>query len=263
MCALNHYCAITRVDYHEFRHCLESAASALASSSARPNVCIPIAANIALLLATYTIMKCQQRKLLFEWLQFLVVDLVIGMWLLVNGSRKLIVIMLDALLSSQWKNDCAENQVMPGKSSLHMFRAEYSDKTEQPANANGCIISATDYYNDGDDEPINFFSSTKMATYQMYHCHTARISRCMEYRSQDLAMESMPMHNNNNNNNNQNMMLPMTQIASASHQNTYQFTNTKCKSCQTKLFTNVDSLKQMPKPMDSVTEIHTSLPHNV
>ncbi|XP_037906380.1 acid sphingomyelinase-like phosphodiesterase 3b isoform X3 [Hermetia illucens] len=33
VCALNHYCAITRVDYVEFRQCLESAASALASRS--------------------------------------------------------------------------------------------------------------------------------------------------------------------------------------------------------------------------------------
>lgn len=81
VCALNHYCAITRVDYHEFRHCLESAASALASNSARPNVCIPIIANIALLLTTYTIMKCQQRQLFFEWLQFFVIDLIIGILL--------------------------------------------------------------------------------------------------------------------------------------------------------------------------------------
>ncbi|KAJ3641479.1 hypothetical protein Zmor_027986 [Zophobas morio] len=32
-CAHNHYCAITRVDYEEFAHCLKTAASALASSS--------------------------------------------------------------------------------------------------------------------------------------------------------------------------------------------------------------------------------------
>jgi sphingomyelin phosphodiesterase acid-like 3 len=32
-CAHTHYCAITRVDYHEFEHCLKTAASALASSS--------------------------------------------------------------------------------------------------------------------------------------------------------------------------------------------------------------------------------------
>lgn len=33
VCALNHYCAITRVDYHEFRQCLETAASALSSNA--------------------------------------------------------------------------------------------------------------------------------------------------------------------------------------------------------------------------------------
>lgn len=31
VCSLNHYCAITRIDYREFRQCLETAASALAS----------------------------------------------------------------------------------------------------------------------------------------------------------------------------------------------------------------------------------------
>lgn len=33
VCTLNHYCAITRVDYREFRQCLETAASALASNT--------------------------------------------------------------------------------------------------------------------------------------------------------------------------------------------------------------------------------------
>ncbi|KAF2879438.1 hypothetical protein ILUMI_26738 [Ignelater luminosus] len=32
-CAHNHYCAITRIDYHEHEDCLKTAASALASSS--------------------------------------------------------------------------------------------------------------------------------------------------------------------------------------------------------------------------------------
>lgn len=106
VCALNHYCAITRVDYHEFRHCLESAASALASSSARPNVCIPIVANIALLVATYIIMKCQQRQLLFELLQFLVVDIVIVIALLfVQCMRNGIVTFMHCMLSLQWINN--------------------------------------------------------------------------------------------------------------------------------------------------------------
>ena len=33
VCTLHHYCAITRVDYREFRQCLETAASALASNT--------------------------------------------------------------------------------------------------------------------------------------------------------------------------------------------------------------------------------------
>lgn len=74
VCALNHYCAITRVDYHDFRHCLESAASALASNSMRPRASVPIVTHIALILAIYSIIKCRQRKLLLEWLNFLIID---------------------------------------------------------------------------------------------------------------------------------------------------------------------------------------------
>lgn len=36
VCALNHYCAITRVDYREYKECFQTAASALASSASRP-----------------------------------------------------------------------------------------------------------------------------------------------------------------------------------------------------------------------------------
>lgn len=36
VCLLNHYCAITRLDYREFRSCLETAAKALASKNASP-----------------------------------------------------------------------------------------------------------------------------------------------------------------------------------------------------------------------------------
>lgn len=39
MCALNHYCAITRVDYREYKECFQTAASALASTASRPNLC--------------------------------------------------------------------------------------------------------------------------------------------------------------------------------------------------------------------------------
>lgn len=38
VCALNHYCAITRVDYREYKECFKTAASALASTS-RPMLC--------------------------------------------------------------------------------------------------------------------------------------------------------------------------------------------------------------------------------
>lgn len=103
VCALNHYCAITRVDYHEFRSCLESAASALASSGNRPSLCIPIIANVALVLTAYTIMKCQQRKLLLEWFYFLVIDLIVNALLV-----KVITVVLNIVhkLRFQQQNCC-------------------------------------------------------------------------------------------------------------------------------------------------------------
>lgn len=72
---MNHYCAITRVDYHEFRHCLESAASALASHATRAHLCIPIVAHIAFILAICAIVKYRRHcELLIEWMYFRLVD---------------------------------------------------------------------------------------------------------------------------------------------------------------------------------------------
>lgn len=69
ICALNHYCAITRVDYREFRVCLESATGALSSSSPASGSTI---FRFTLLLSVFTAFsKSQQRKLLLDWLQCL------------------------------------------------------------------------------------------------------------------------------------------------------------------------------------------------
>lgn len=103
VCALKHYCAITRVDYREFHDCLESAASALASNSTRPHICIPIVAHIALILAIYTIIKCQQRKLLGEWLHFLFFDLVVNV-LLINYMIMAVVNLVHKLQFQQQHN---------------------------------------------------------------------------------------------------------------------------------------------------------------
>lgn len=69
ICALNHYCAITRVDYREFRVCLESATGALSSSSPPTGSTM---FRFTLLLSVFTAFsKSQQRKLLLDWLQCL------------------------------------------------------------------------------------------------------------------------------------------------------------------------------------------------
>ncbi|EAT40899.1 AAEL007412-PA [Aedes aegypti] len=56
-CLLNHYCAITRLDYRELRSCLETAAKAMASkngsTSAHGIGLVPLMATLALLIGAY------------------------------------------------------------------------------------------------------------------------------------------------------------------------------------------------------------------
>lgn len=100
VCALNHYCAITRVDYHEFRHCLESAASALASHGTRERSCIPIVAHIAFILAICAVVKCRQHcELLIEWLYFRLVDGLVNILL----AKCVITFLLDLLHKLRFK----------------------------------------------------------------------------------------------------------------------------------------------------------------
>lgn len=65
VCTLNHYCAITRIDYREFRQCLETAASALASST-KPLIVDRNFNRIFLLTLPMIQLLLYQRKLLFE-----------------------------------------------------------------------------------------------------------------------------------------------------------------------------------------------------
>lgn len=80
VCALNHYCAITRVDYREFRQCLETAASALASSASpssimqlnrRDGAITSTLLNLTIFLSIYNALRCNQRKLLSDWFNFI------------------------------------------------------------------------------------------------------------------------------------------------------------------------------------------------
>lgn len=69
ICALNHYCAITRVDYREFRACLESATGALSSSAPSSGPTIFRFTLLLSVLAAFS--QSPQRKLLLDWLQCL------------------------------------------------------------------------------------------------------------------------------------------------------------------------------------------------
>lgn len=76
-CALNHYCAITRIDYNEFKQCLKSAASALASSSGKPSCFAFSSTHLTLTLAIYSVLNYQQKKIFIEWLHFILVECLI------------------------------------------------------------------------------------------------------------------------------------------------------------------------------------------
>lgn len=202
-------------------------------------------------------MKCQQRKLLFEWLQFLIVDLVIGMLLLLKCSRKLIVIMLDALLPSQWRNNCTNLRVKSSSSSSSSM--QMNGEEDLDCNSQNCNSNSSEFV-----ENVDFVRFLRAfigyAMYQMC-CICARISINQLHKP-------IPIHKGyvaDDKNNAQKIQLSMPQTTIATHQHSYQFYSSfNCKSCQTKLFTNVDSLKQMHKPMDSVTNTDDTLsPHNV
>lgn len=64
VCSLNHYCAITRIDYREYRQCLETAASALASRT-RSNK-DDMNNKILLLLITFIQLVLHQRFVLTQ-----------------------------------------------------------------------------------------------------------------------------------------------------------------------------------------------------
>jgi hypothetical protein len=64
ICSLNHYCAITRIDYREYRQCLDSAASALASNT-RPGVDV-MSTQLLLLLIALIHLYIHQRTLLMQ-----------------------------------------------------------------------------------------------------------------------------------------------------------------------------------------------------
>lgn len=222
VCALNHYCAITRVDYHEYRHCLESAASALASSSARPNVCIPIVANIALLLATYIIMKCQQRQLLFELLQFLVADIIIGL-LIVQCMRKCICM----LSSLQWINYYVSSSLQ-SKLSL-LYQNHYGDNINiddyQSFNVNDHIQIMTGPAINNNNNNNDHQQHHEHHYYEYNHLEYDRILNAIQVPICDEKIHSTTI---------QTVQQPL-----------YELFRSKRKLCQIKLNTLLDSFKQI------------------
>lgn len=221
VCALNHYCAITRVDYHEYRHCLDSAASALSSSSARPNVCIPIVANIALLLAIYIIMKCQQRQLLLELLQFLVVGIVIDL-LIVQCMRKSICM----LSSFQWINNYVSSSLQP-KLSLQ-YQNHYTDNININDDYQSYIVN--DHIQMTTTTTINNNNNDHQQHHQHHyneynHLENDRILNAIQNSVSDEQIHSTTI---------QTLEQPLYELFRSNH-----------KLCQIKLNTFLDSLKQI------------------
>lgn len=92
---MNHYCAITRIDYREYRQCLETAASALASTT-RSNKGDMNNKILLLLIALIQLLLHQQFVLTQIFLSVVYVKLGI-----VNGYKSLISHLQLSHLNSQ------------------------------------------------------------------------------------------------------------------------------------------------------------------
>lgn len=75
VCTLQHYCAITRLDYREFRQCLETAASALASDT-RPIIGNRNVNRIFLLILTLIQLMVYKRRQLMACLATLTANFI-------------------------------------------------------------------------------------------------------------------------------------------------------------------------------------------
>ena len=75
VCTLQHYCAITRVDYREFRQCLETAASALASNT-RPIIGNRNVNRIFLLILTLIQLMVYKRRQLQDCLASMAINFI-------------------------------------------------------------------------------------------------------------------------------------------------------------------------------------------
>lgn len=147
--------------------------------------------------------------------------------------------MFNVVLSAQWQNNFAELQVM--SPSAQMIHQENSS-----ANINQATNNAIAKYS-------SFFQALiESMNTVIYHvcCFCARISNCMEHQihqsdSGPNIEEIQTMQT----------MSPTQQITFKTHRYSQQLFSPNCKSCQTKLYKNVDSLKQMRKPMDSIKDI--------
>lgn len=282
VCALNHYCAITRVDYHEFRHCLESAASALASSSARPNICIPIAANIALLLATYTIMKCQQRQLLvlFEWLQFLVFDLMIGVLIVkcIKCTHILGVAVADKLLPFRWKNEriSFESKSTAGflsllTSILHTISRQRKYNRSLTSTALALPSTVIIIYFDFIRNTHNYLKQMFQRCVKISMTIVIRLKQFVQVFNQIKSDGKSVFYNEPITVSTTTAPIPSPTASITSMDATKQYqlpvntsvttssvhcqcVDTNCKLCQIKLFTNLDSFNQTRKPIDFIVK---------
>ncbi|XP_054734462.1 acid sphingomyelinase-like phosphodiesterase 3b [Anastrepha obliqua] len=64
VCMLNHYCAITRVDYKEFRQCLEKEQSALRSNAPAAHTVLAGACPVIVLMCALLASSCRQASML-------------------------------------------------------------------------------------------------------------------------------------------------------------------------------------------------------
>ncbi|XP_039444463.1 acid sphingomyelinase-like phosphodiesterase 3a [Culex pipiens pallens] len=84
ICLLNHYCAITRLDYREFRHCLETSAKALASKNGSGGHGFPGVALVPLMACLVVLVNSRRAAVMVSWL---VVLQVAAGWIASGGHQ--------------------------------------------------------------------------------------------------------------------------------------------------------------------------------
>lgn len=206
-------------------------------------------------------MKCQQRQLLFELLQFLIVDIVIGL-LIVKYMQKIIKTFMNNMLSLRWTNNYDSLQLK--FTSQHRYKAMHINNDDD---------DAVDDDDDNNDQSLNnkriplttIFICKSMASLllsfylkcmkfiRFIHWTCARLLNCRIVK----INSTTPIQPSNPSNDIQINQIHQQQKPS------HELFRSKRKLCQIKLITFLDSFKQIYKLNDFTVNIFTFLSETI